>query len=36
MRACTAEVQQGGADAGYDITLDTLRRTGLDFKERLG
>jgi urocanate hydratase len=24
------------ADAGYDIALDTLRRTGLDFKERLG
>jgi urocanate hydratase len=23
------------ADAGYDIALDTLRRTGLDFKERL-
>jgi urocanate hydratase len=24
------------ADAGYDIALDTLRRTGLDFRERLG
>ncbi len=24
------------ADAGYDIALDTLRRTRLDFKERLG
>jgi urocanate hydratase len=24
------------ADAGYDIAIDTLRRTGLDFKQRLG
>jgi urocanate hydratase len=24
------------ADAGYDIALDTLRKNGLDLKERLG
>jgi urocanate hydratase len=24
------------ADAGYDTALDTLRKNGLDIKERLG